>query len=176
MTDKPTREERNAEMPGTQNKPGSIGDILKKRPPVTFEPGQGQRTVSVPPPPPKKASGKFILTCWDGDIYILEGYASVDDILDRIQGLDWVRMPNGSRIKASSIAKVQSYEDYQFQNDQKWRHKRGQFLTGKDLGRWWHNVDGHIRDSEVEAITGRLDAPQLPSSTDDHIALEEGKP
>ena len=175
---KPTREERNAEMQGTQNAPGSIGDIIKKMPPLTHDRGQGHPTVPRPEPKKRVASGKFILTCWDGDIYILEGFTSEDEVIAAIGGMDWVKMPNGARIKASSIAKVQSYEDYSFQKDQKWRHSRGQYLAGKDMGKWWHNADGPIRDRDVAAITGRLDQPQLPqaSSTAPHIALEDGKP
>lgn len=164
-------------MPGTQNAPNSIGALIKKRAPL--QPSvtdHSPQPVPRPAPQPPKTSGKFILTCWDGDIYILQGYESVEDIHNRIMGLDWVRMPNGSQIKASSIAKIQSYEDYEFQKDQQWRHKRGQYLSGRNQDKWWHNADGYIRDAtEIAAITGKIDAPALPQSTEKPIALEEGK-
>lgn len=93
----------------------------------------------------------FVLTCWDSDIYILHGFKSVGEIYEKIIGLDWVRMPNGSQIKTSSIAKIQSYEDYRFQNEQKLRHKKGQYLS-RDLNYWDHPTDGRINEADIKVL------------------------
>lgn len=113
---------------------------------------------------------RFILTCWDGDIYILEGYSSVAEIRERIGGLEWVIMPNGAEIKASAIAKIQPYEDYRFQKDVAWRHKRQQFLrlpsTPGGKATWNDPVHGEINDAGVQAISGVIkNLPALPQST-----------
>lgn len=122
---------------------------------------------------------RFILTCWDGDIYILEGYSSVAEIRERIGGLEWVIMPNGAEIKASAIAKIQPYEDYRFQRDAAWRHKRQQFLrlpagdSGK--GYWNDPQHGDIMDADVKSITGAIkNLPALPQSTGNGLT-EGGK-
>ncbi len=114
---------------------------------------------------------KFLLTCWDGDIYILTGYKSVAEIRERIAGMEWVTMPNGSDIKQSSIAKIQSLADYQFQQEQKHRHKRGQYLRGSD----WHEVvGGYVTGAEIKSITGELkNLPSLKLSTPN--VLPKGK-
>lgn len=105
---------------------------------------------------------RFILTCWDGDMYILTGYNSAEEIQQRLTGLEWARMPNGSQIKTSSIAKIQSYEDYCFQTDQKWRHKNKQFLGGKDVNKWWDPRYGYVNDADVKSITGVIsNLPEL---------------
>lgn len=97
---------------------------------------------------------KFIIKLFDGDMYILTGYQSEDEILQKFEGLEWVRMPNGARVKASSIAKVQSFDDYQFQSDQKARHKQGQYLSHDT--RSWRDHAGEIAPSHVQSITGIL--------------------
>ena len=105
---------------------------------------------------------KFILTCWDGDIYILEGYNSAEEITDRMTGLDWATMPNGSKVRSSDIKKIQAYEDYQFQQDQKLRHKRGQYLAGKNAEQWHEPIGGYVTDENVQPITGIIkNLPQL---------------
>ena len=97
---------------------------------------------------------KFIVTCWDGDIYILTGYESVSEIREKMIGLDWVTMPNGSEIKQSSISKIQSFDDYRFQQDQKTRHKKGQYL-GHCLDSWYDHV-GEAGNADVKSITGAI--------------------
>lgn len=151
-----------------------IGDILQNKNP-------GEQTIKMPPPQPPQSSGKFIITCWDGDIYILEGYASVEEIREKIGMLDWVRMPNGSEIKQADIKKIQSYEDYRFQRDAQWRHKHGQFLylpkNPERHASWDDPIHGEIRKADVKSITGEIqNAPALPQSTEKPIALGGGKP
>lgn len=172
----PNREEKNAEMTAAQQPPNSIGALIKKRAPLqrSEEPQPAQR-----PEPPRYVSGKFVVTCWDGDIYILEGYSSVAEIRERIGALDWVRMPNGSEIKQSSIAKIQSYEDYRFQKDATWRHKRGQYLylprNPERPATWDDPQHGEITKADVKSITGVIqNSPALPQSTEKPIALEGG--
>lgn len=166
-------------MPGTGTGTKSIGDIMKKQPPVMRHP-QESTTVQRPAPQQPQPSGKFVVTCWDGDIYILEGYSSVAEIKERIGALDWVRMPNGSEIKQSSISKIQSYEDYRFQKDANWRHKRGQFLylpkNPERSATWDDPIHGEITNADVKSITGQIkNSPALPQSTEKPIALEERK-
>jgi len=120
---------------------------------------QNDNVVVYHPPPPKR----FVLTCWDGDIYILTGFDTAEQIHEKIMGLDWVRMPNGSQIKVSSISKIQSWEDYTFQHDQRSRHKRGQYLAGREASGWYSNVDGYIGEADTKAITAppESSAPKL---------------
>src|SRR5690606_36378528 len=96
---------------------------------------------------------KFIITCWDGDVYILEGYESVAQIREAIGGLEWVIMPNGAEIRTSAISKIQPYEDYRFQKEGTWRHKRGQYLSLGDRPHWRDPQHGEITDAkEIGAI------------------------
>lgn len=113
---------------------------------------------------------KFIVTCWDGDIYILQGYESVAEIRERMAGLEWVTMPNGAEIKQSSIAKIQPYEDYRFQRDASWRHKRGQHLRLAGENPTWNDPQhGEITGADVKSITGvikNLPALERPQGED----------
>lgn len=95
---------------------------------------------------------KFIIKCFDGDIYIITGYNSQAEIETKLEGLKKVEMPNGDRISVSGIDKIQSYESYTFQADQKKRHKQGQFLKE---GKWYDN-NGEICNANLEKITGAL--------------------
>lgn len=104
---------------------------------------------------------KCLITTFDGDIYIIE--KSVDEvmsILDNQNINNLLRMPNGSRIHKSSISKVQSYEDYTFQVEQKVRHKKGQYLRKGE----WNDNQGPIGISaQLEKITGSLETNLLKS-------------
>lgn len=100
---------------------------------------------------------RFIVTCWDGDIYILEGYKSVEEIRERIGGLEWVTMPNGAEIRASAISKIQPYEDYRFQRDSQWRHKRGQHLRLGAKPAWADPQYGEITEAQdIKHIMGGI--------------------
>ena len=114
---------------------------------------------------------KFILTCWDGDIYILEGYKSVEEIRAAIGGLEWVIMPNGAEIKASAVAKIQPFEDYQFQRDAQWRHKRGQHLRLGEKPTWNDPQYGEIAGAnDIKSIMGGIqNALPAPESTADRL-------
>ena len=112
-----------------------------------------------------------MLTCWDGDIYILEGYESPEQVREAIGGLDWVIMPNGAEIKSSAIAKIQPFEDYEFQRDAQWRHKRGQHLTLGDRPAWRDPQYGEITEArEIKSIMGEIkNLPALEESTGDRL-------
>ena len=98
---------------------------------------------------------KFIITTFDGDMYVLQGYASSDEIRERLGGLKYAKMPNGDEIAISSIAKIQSIESYKFQADQKSRHKRGQRMGGRELEKWIDTVNkDDIGPSNVASIEG----------------------
>jgi hypothetical protein len=108
---------------------------------------------------------RFMLSTYDGDLYILEGYNSTDEITERLAGMEWATMPNGSKIRPSSISKIQSYDDYRFQKDAQWRHKRQQFLrlpNGEGRATWNDNQYGEINDADVKSISGVIkNLPQL---------------
>lgn len=110
-----------------------------------------------------KKEKKFILKCWDGDIYILTGYSSQEEIDQKLAGLEKARMPNGDIIKTSAIEKIQSFESYAFQADQRQRHKRGQYLRN---GRWFDHT-GYVTEAKLNSITGVLEEISLvkPKST-----------
>lgn len=110
---------------------------------------------------------RFVVTCWDGDIYILEGYESVAQIREAIGALEWVIMPNGAEIKTSAISKIQPFEDYRFQADQKRRHKIGQYLS-LNLSTW-RDPMGETGDADVKSITGVIKNTELPKSTVKHL-------
>lgn len=99
-----------------------------------------------------------LIKTFDGDMYIIS-----DKTPDEVQALidaggDMVRMPNGSRVNRKAIATIQTYEDYSFQSDQKFRHKKNQYLRGGE----WNDYQGPIGVSaELERITGRLAEKQL---------------
>lgn len=115
---------------------------------------------------------RFIITCWDGDVYILEGYQSVEQIREAIGGLEWVIMPNGAEIKASAISKIQPFEDYAFQKDLGWRHKRGQRLSIDAGGRAaYRDPTGEIMEAKaIGAIMGGIkNALPAPSSTPESL-------
>lgn len=75
----------------------------------------------------------------------------VQDLIDA--GGDMVRMPNGSRVHKKSIATIQSYEDYNFQSEQRQRHKKGQYLI-KDN---WYDGQGSLGiKAGLDRITGEI--------------------
>lgn len=104
---------------------------------------------------------KTLIKTFDNDIYIIE--KTPDEIMETIQKLDMVGMPNGSYIHKKSISAIQTYEDYTFQVDQKQRHKKGQFLKQGE----WNDAVGPIGISaELERITGpNVISPQIETST-----------
>lgn len=107
-------------------------------------------------------NNKFILKTYDGDIYILQGYSSAEEITDRMANLEWATMPNGARRRVSEIKSVTSIEDYKFQQEQKDRHKKGQYLRGGELQDWYDHA-GLVTGSNVKSITGVIkNLPQLP--------------
>lgn len=103
---------------------------------------------------------KFIVKMWDGDIYILEGYNSAEELDARLSLAEKVKMPNGDIRKTADIKAVVSQESYEFQADQKDRHKRGQYLIGES----WYDIGGEVgRAHGLKSITGTVDLPQLQS-------------
>jgi hypothetical protein len=99
-----------------------------------------------------------LITTFTGDIYIIYD-KTPDEIMQAIEHVDMVTMPNGSRIHKKSFSSLQSYEDYTFQTEQKARHKKGQYLRN---GEWNDNQGPLGIKAELERITGTL--PSLESS------------
>lgn len=93
-----------------------------------------------------------IIKTFSDDIYIIQD-KTPDEVAKAIEGMDDVRMPNGSYIHRKSIASMQSYDDYTFQTEQKERHKRGQFLRG---GKWYDKQGSLGISAELEKITGEI--------------------
>lgn len=96
---------------------------------------------------------KTIIKTFDQDIYIINN-KTPDQISDLINsGGDMVRMPNGSSINKKSISAIQSYEDYNFQSEQKQRHKKGQFL----INNTWYDGQGSLGiKAGLDRITGEI--------------------
>lgn len=95
---------------------------------------------------------QFVVTLWDGDIYIIDGYESATELEADFAKADRAEMPNGDVIKTSSISKIQARESYAWQSDQKTRHKRGQHLEGND----WHDIGGLVTSARLESVTGKM--------------------
>ena len=93
-----------------------------------------------------------LIRTFSDDIYIIRG-KTPDELYAMIEGMDDIRMPNGSYIHRKSISAIQSYEDYSFQTDQKARHRKGQYLKG---GEWNDNQGPLGIDAHLERITGEL--------------------
>ncbi len=102
-------------------------------------------------------NNQTIITTFGEDIYIVNG--TPDEVVEKIQkGGDNVRMPNGSWINKKAFATYQSYEDYNFQTEQKQRHKKGQFLKSGE----WHDHQGSLGiSSHLERITGEIGTKTL---------------
>lgn len=100
-----------------------------------------------------------LIRTFNDDIYIIKG-KTPDELHAMLEGMDDVRMPNGSYIHRKSIASMQSYEDYTFQTEQKTRHKKGQYLHRGE----WHDLQhGALGiNAHLERITGEL-KPTLPA-------------
>lgn len=104
---------------------------------------------------------KFIVTLWDGDIYILDGYSSAEELEAKLTQTERVAMPNGDIIKTSAISKIQSRESYSFQKNQHSRHKKGQWISkGK-----WFDVGGEIGNADLKSITGKMKSIEAPKSS-----------
>ena len=113
---------------------------------------------------------KVVVTLWDGDIYILEGYKTAAEAQEKLEQFDKIEMPNGDIIKTSSISKVQTRESYHFQKDQKAHHKQGHHMRNGE----WHDNKGSLGiKTKMESITGKIKAPTLPQSTS--AKLKSGK-
>lgn len=96
-----------------------------------------------------------IIRTFADDIYIIKD-KTPDELHAILEGMDDVRMPNGSYIHRKSIASMQSYEDYTFQTEQKARHKKRQYLHRGE----WHDNQGPLGISaHLERITGELSLP-----------------
>lgn len=106
----------------------------------------------------EKQTATLIRTFSD-DIYIIRG-KTPDEVHAMIDGMDDIRMPNGSYIHRKSIAAIQDYADYTFQTDQRVRHKKGQYLKG---GEWHDNYGNTGIKAHLERITG--DIKKLESGT-----------
>lgn len=97
-----------------------------------------------------------LIKTFDDDIYIIKD-KTADEVRAMIAGMDEVRMPNGSWVNRKAIAGIQEYEDYQFQVEQKIRHKKGQFIKNGH----WNDVGGQIENAELERITGSIEIKKL---------------
>ncbi len=107
----------------------------------------------------QKGGKSTIITTFGGDIYIIKG-KSPDEVFTSIGSLDMIRMPNGAHISRKGFASVQEYEDYEFQTEQKMRHKKGQYLR---RGEWHDHQNGSLGiNAHLERITGELNIA-LPS-------------
>lgn len=91
---------------------------------------------------------KTLIRTYDNDIYIVEG-KTPKEVQEAVSALDFIEMPNGSIINKKSISAFQTYEDYQFQVDQKNRHKKGQFLRSGN----WNDEQGLVANAALERIT-----------------------
>lgn len=101
-----------------------------------------------------------IIKTFSDDIYIISG-KTPDEVAKAIEGMDEVRMPNGSYIHRKSIASMQSQDDYNFQAEQKVKHKRGQYLKNNE----WHDLQGGTGvKAHLERITGELEK-RLPAGS-----------
>jgi hypothetical protein len=94
---------------------------------------------------------KTLIKTFDNDIYIIP--KSPEEVMEIIKDLDMVGMPNGSYIHKKSISAIQTYDDYNFQVNQKQRHKKGQYLYKGE----WHDEIGSLGiDAHLEKITGEI--------------------
>lgn len=107
----------------------------------------------------KQQKIQTIIKTFSDEMYIIEN-KTPDEVRDAIdRGGDMVRMPNGAHVHRKSISSLQSFEDYNFQAEQKAFHKKGNYIkrnewieyTGIPLG-----IDAHL-----ERITGDLKNPLL---------------
>lgn len=94
---------------------------------------------------------KTLIRTYGDDIYIIDGKTPAE-LQQMVETLDFVEMPNGSIINKKSISAYQTYEDYQFQTDQKIRHKKGQYLKHGN----WNDSQGEIANADLERITGQI--------------------
>jgi len=92
---------------------------------------------------------KTLIKTYDGDIYIING-KTPKELYQITEKLDFLEMPNGSVVHKKSISAFQTYEDYQFQVDQKNRHKKGQVLKSGH----WSDEQGVVAEALLERITG----------------------
>lgn len=126
------------------------------------KPGKEVVVQQKPSPPP--SSGTYIVWCWNEDMYILKGYKSVDEIIEKFNKLNWIKMPNGTTIQKGAVKSVQSYEDYKWQINQKVRHKKGQYIGGGEQDDWIGVVEGYTSPADTKVITA---APaQLPTGNE----------
>ena len=94
---------------------------------------------------------KTLVRTYEGDIYIIDGKSPIE-LLASVKDQDFIQMPNGSVITRKSISAFQTYEDYQFQTEQKSRHKKGQFIRGGN----WNDEQGAVANAELEKITSNV--------------------
>lgn len=107
-----------------------------------------------------KGRKSTIITLYTSEIYII--YDKTPDEVGEIvaNSGDWVRMPNGARIRPNQIALMQDYQDYRFQTEQKVRHKQGYYIQN---GKWFDKTGYNTgMSAELERITGILNEKLLP--------------
>lgn len=102
---------------------------------------------------------RIVVKLWDGDIYILTGFKTAREADAAMEAAGKIEMPNGDMVKYAAIEKVQSFDSYTFQTDQKVRHKRGQYIEGNE----WRDIGGYVTEAKLESITGGLALPTAPA-------------
>lgn len=92
---------------------------------------------------------RTLVRTYESEMYIIEG-KTPKEVLLSIENMDFIVMPNGSVVSKKSISLIQTYADYQFQTDQKSRHKKGQFLGNGN----WNDDKGMVATADLFRITG----------------------
>lgn len=117
----------------------------------------------------EKKEAQTLITTYGGDIYIIKG-KTPDEVQAISSTVEKLRMPNGSWISPKSIATMQSYADYNFQTEQKARHRKGHFLKSGE----WHDQQGSLGiSSELHRITGEMKI-LLPAASIKKLAHKNG--
>lgn len=99
---------------------------------------------------------------WEGDIYILSGFASPQEADTFAEKAGKVVLPNGDVRKYADFKAFLWKESYEFQAEAKDRHKRGQFIRGDK----WYDAQGEVCNARLERITGAMKAlPMAKEST-----------
>jgi len=104
-----------------------------------------------------KEKTQTVIITWSGDTYIIKDRTPAE-VVEHIEGLDTIEMPDGTFLSKGAIEKVQPMKTYEWQAEAKYRHKRGQYIRGGK----WYDQQGEVAPAQLETITGEilLDKPK----------------
>lgn len=94
---------------------------------------------------------KTLVHTYENEIYAIDN-TTPEAVAQAMQRSDFLKMPNGAMVAKKSVRLISTTDDYKWQQEQKRRHKQGQYIRGGN----WHDSGGIVCSAKLEKITGTI--------------------